>query len=55
MGFDWESVLGTSGAGLDQAYDAAVSAVIYANQPEVLPGSPLPVGHEHDEASGLNG
>lgn len=29
MGFDWESILGTSGAGLASAYDQAVSTVVY--------------------------
>lgn len=29
MGFDWESILGTSGAGLADAYDQAVSTVVY--------------------------
>ena len=29
MGFDWESVLDTSGTGLVDAYDNAVSTVVY--------------------------
>ncbi|MER6503329.1 hypothetical protein ABT218_29245 [Streptomyces sp. NPDC001455] len=33
MGYDWENILGASGAGLEKAYDAAVSAVIYDQDP----------------------
>jgi len=54
MGFDWESVLGASGTGLDDAYDAAVSAVVYPDRPEAEARRSLPVGGEHDEPDGLN-
>ncbi|WP_219152206.1 hypothetical protein [Amycolatopsis sp. TNS106] len=54
MGFDWENVLGTSGAGLDSAYDAAVSAVMYPDSPAVVDAvHSFPVGDEHDDADGL--
>ncbi|MEU3624847.1 hypothetical protein [Amycolatopsis coloradensis] len=53
MGFDWENVLATSGAGLDGAHDAAVSAVMYPESPESEPARPFPVGSEHDDADGL--
>ncbi|MFK0154246.1 hypothetical protein ACIQVK_19500 [Streptomyces sp. NPDC090493] len=33
MGIDWEKMLGTSGNGLNDAYDSTVSAVIYSNDP----------------------
>ncbi|WP_171059896.1 hypothetical protein [Streptomyces montanus] len=52
MGIDWENMLGTSGNGLNDAYDRAVSAVIYSEDP----GDDrrlLPVGEEHDDADGL--
>jgi hypothetical protein len=54
MGLDWESILGASGTGLDDAYDAAVSAVMYPDgpQPEV-PGL-FPVEEAHGETDGLN-
>ncbi|MEU3624816.1 hypothetical protein [Amycolatopsis coloradensis] len=54
MGFDWESVLGTSGADLEQAYDAAVSAVMYPDPIEAESALPLPVGAEHDEIDSLH-
>ncbi|MFD4574226.1 hypothetical protein ACFWNK_19690 [Streptomyces sp. NPDC058417] len=52
MGIDWEHLLGTSGNGLNDAYDNAVSAVIYS---EDQGGSrpPLPVGDEYDDTDGL--
>ncbi|MFI9629335.1 hypothetical protein [Streptomyces sp. NPDC052042] len=48
MGYDWETILGTSGAGIEGAYDAAVSAVIYNQDPgdEELN---LPFDEEDDE------
>ncbi|MFK0179710.1 hypothetical protein ACIQVR_27490 [Streptomyces xanthochromogenes] len=52
MGFDWENMLGTSGNGLSDTYDSAVSAVIYSEDPEV-DRRPLPVGEEHDNSDGL--
>ncbi|MER6206385.1 hypothetical protein [Streptomyces sp. NPDC001642] len=52
MGIDWENVLGTSGNGLNSAYDSAVSAVIYSEDPEDG-GRPLPVGEEHDDTDVL--
>jgi hypothetical protein len=53
MGFDWESVLGTSGIGLDDAYDAAVSTVMYPDPPETEVLRSFPIGEEHDERDGL--
>ncbi|MFD3699697.1 hypothetical protein ACFWUZ_26835 [Streptomyces sp. NPDC058646] len=52
MGIDWENILGTSGNGLDEAYDRAVSSVVYG---ETLEGDhqPLPVGEESDDTDGL--
>lgn len=52
MGIDWENMLGTSGNGLNDAYDRAVSSVIYS---ESLGGDhrPLPVGEECDDTDGL--
>lgn len=52
MGIDWENVLGTSGNGLNDAYDSAVSAVIYNESPGD-DRRPLPVGEEHDDTDGL--
>lgn len=40
MGFDWESIPDRSGTGLDDAYDAAVSAVMYPDRPQ--PQAPDP-------------
>ncbi|MEV0412436.1 hypothetical protein AB0I68_16930 [Streptomyces sp. NPDC050448] len=52
MGIDWENILDTSGNGLDEAYDKAVSSAIYS---ETLEGDhrPLPVGEEYDDTDGL--
>ncbi|MEU6263742.1 hypothetical protein [Saccharopolyspora shandongensis] len=33
MGFDWEDILGTSGAAIADAYDDAVSVLIYDQDP----------------------
>jgi hypothetical protein len=52
VGFDWESILGTSGSGLDDAYDAAVSAVMYPDEPTVEVCRSFPVGEAHDETGG---
>ncbi|MER5776458.1 hypothetical protein ABT144_19590 [Streptomyces sp. NPDC002039] len=52
MGFDWENILGTSGNGLDDAYDSAVSAVIYGED-QGDDRRPLPVGEEYDDTDGL--
>ncbi|MGW3322295.1 hypothetical protein [Streptomyces virginiae] len=52
MGIDWENMLGASGDGLDDAYDSAVSAVIYSDDP-VEDRRPLPVGEEYDDTDGL--
>ncbi|MFD0351022.1 hypothetical protein ACFQ0M_43285 [Kitasatospora aburaviensis] len=52
MGIDWENILDASGNGLDDAYDSAVSAVIYSDDP-VEDRRPLPVGEEHDDTDGL--
>lgn len=54
MGIDWEGILGTSGAGLGDAYDAAVSTVMYPDQPEAEVVRSFPVGEEHDETDGLH-
>ncbi|WP_174250377.1 MULTISPECIES: hypothetical protein [Streptomyces] len=52
MGFDWENILGTSGNGLDEAYDRAVSSVVYGETSED-DHPPLPVGEEFDNTDGL--
>lgn len=54
MGFDWESILGTREAGLDDAYDAAVSAVMYPDRPTAEVRRSLPVGEAHDRMDGSN-
>lgn len=51
MGIDWENMLGTSGNGLNDAYDSAVSTVIYSEYPGDT-RRPLPVGEEHDDSDG---
>ncbi|MEV6246779.1 hypothetical protein AB0M38_11325 [Streptomyces sp. NPDC051742] len=51
MGIDWENILGASGNGLDDAYDSAVSAVIYSD--DSVEDRPLPIGEEHDDTDGL--
>lgn len=51
MGIDWENMLGTSGSGLNGAYDSAVSAVIYSEDPGDDRRT-LSVGEEHDDADG---
>ncbi|MGW4051121.1 hypothetical protein ACWENA_09850 [Streptomyces sp. NPDC004779] len=52
MGFDWENILGASGNGLDDAYDSAVSAVMYGDDPG-YDLQPLPAGEELDDTDGL--
>ncbi|MFJ3858304.1 hypothetical protein ACIPRL_18915 [Streptomyces sp. NPDC090085] len=52
MGIDWENILGTSGNGLNEAYDAAVSAVMYGETSEI-DLQPLPDGEETDDTDGL--
>ncbi|MFD9867472.1 hypothetical protein ACFXI8_23615 [Streptomyces niveus] len=52
MGIDWETILGTSGNGLNDVYDSAVSAVIYSKDPGDDPPS-LPVGEERNDTDGL--
>ncbi|MCJ0875207.1 hypothetical protein [Streptomyces sp. AP-93] len=52
MATDWESILGASGIGLNDAYDSAVSAVIYSEDPGD-DRRPFPVGEEHDDSDGL--
>lgn len=52
MGIDWENMLGTSGNGLDEAYDRAVSSVVYGEISED-DHRPLPVGEESDDTDGL--
>ncbi|SFW88335.1 hypothetical protein [Amycolatopsis australiensis] len=54
MGFDWESIVGASGAGLDDAYDAAVSAVMYPDEPAAEVRRSFPAGEAHDETDSLN-
>jgi hypothetical protein len=52
MGIDWENMLDASGDDLNDAYDSAVCAAIYSEDPG---GNlqPLPVGEEHDGVDGL--
>ncbi|MFJ6760009.1 MULTISPECIES: hypothetical protein [unclassified Streptomyces] len=52
MGIDWENILGTSGNGLDEAYDRAVSSALYGETQED-DRQPLPVGEEFDDTDGL--
>ncbi|MFB7501512.1 hypothetical protein ACFC09_43810 [Streptomyces sp. NPDC056161] len=52
MGIDWENMLGTSGNGLNGAYDSTVSEVIYSEGPWD-DRRPFPVGEEHDDTDGL--
>ncbi|MFI8324202.1 hypothetical protein [Streptomyces sp. NPDC085529] len=52
MGIDWENILGASGDGLADAYDSAVSAAVYSDDP-VEDHWPLPVGEEYDNTDGL--
>ncbi|MDX3022913.1 hypothetical protein [Streptomyces acidiscabies] len=52
MGIDWENMLGTSGNGLNDAYDSAVSVVIYSEDPG-RDRRPLLVGEERDDTDGL--
>ncbi|WP_219667081.1 hypothetical protein [Streptomyces bambusae] len=52
MGIDWETMLGTSGNGLDEAYDRAVSSVVHGEISED-DHRPLPVGEESDDTDGL--
>ena len=54
MGFDWESVLGASSAGLDDAYDAAVSAVMYPDAPTVEVCLSFPVEEAQGETERSN-
>lgn len=54
MGFDWESILGTSGTGLDDAYYVAVSAVMCPDRSETEVLRSFPIGEENDETCGLN-
>ncbi|MFD8636817.1 hypothetical protein [Streptomyces sp. NPDC059533] len=56
MGIDWENILDASGNGLDEAYDRAVSSVVYGEtETESLGGAhrPLPIGEEIDDTDGL--
>ncbi|GAA0280178.1 hypothetical protein GCM10010302_17450 [Streptomyces polychromogenes] len=52
MGFDWENILGASGDDLNDAYDRAVSAAMYSDDPGDDP-LPFPIGEEHDCTDGL--
>ncbi|GAA3257392.1 hypothetical protein ACFXB4_22080 [Streptomyces lavendulae] len=52
MGIDWENILGTSGNGLAEAYDRAVSSVVHGEISED-DHRPLPVGEEYDDTDGL--
>ncbi|MEV7867519.1 hypothetical protein AB0P17_15765 [Streptomyces sp. NPDC088124] len=52
MGIDWERMLGASGNGLHEAYDSAVSAVIYSEDPGDDCRPPLD-GGEHDNSDSL--
>ncbi|MFJ8212592.1 hypothetical protein [Streptomyces sp. NPDC096033] len=53
MGIDWETILGTSGNGLDEAYDRAVSSVVHGQISEDDDYRPLPIGEEFDDTDGL--
>ncbi|MFJ6484192.1 MULTISPECIES: hypothetical protein [unclassified Streptomyces] len=52
MGIDWENILGASGNGLDEAYDSAVSSVVYSEDPGDDDRT-LPIGEEFDDTDGL--
>ena len=54
MGVDWESILDASETGLDDAYDAAVSAVMYPDGPQAVVSGSRPVGEAHDETDSAN-
>lgn len=41
MGMDWENILGTTGTGLAEAYDHAVSEIIYVDHPDEEPQLPF--------------
>lgn len=47
MGFNWEQVLGTKGAGLCDAYDQSASDALYQDHPNAAPpGIPDDPGDE---------
>lgn len=47
MGFDWESILGTSGADLAGVYDEQASDALYQDHPRAAPpGSPVDSGDD---------
>ncbi|WP_167441702.1 hypothetical protein [Amycolatopsis vastitatis] len=52
MGFDWESIVGASGTGLDDAYDAAVSAAMYPDEPTAEVRRSFPGGEADGETDG---
>ncbi|WP_410675497.1 hypothetical protein [Amycolatopsis sp. cmx-4-68] len=54
MGFDWESILDASGTGLDDAYDAAVSAVMYPDGPQPEAPGAFSAAEGHDQSGGVN-
>jgi hypothetical protein len=54
MGFDWESILDTRGTGLDDAYDAAVSAVMYPDRPQPEALESFSAAEADDETDDLN-
>lgn len=45
MGFDWENILDASGAGLADAYDDAVSTVVYDDDPRATEQTPIVDGN----------
>jgi hypothetical protein len=47
MGFNWEQVLGTKGAGLSDAYDQSASDALYQDHSSAAP--PASLGDPGDE------
>lgn len=39
MGHDWENILGTSGLGIEDAFDSAASDELYLDHPRTTSGS----------------
>ncbi|PUB32470.1 hypothetical protein C8K30_101996 [Promicromonospora sp. AC04] len=50
MGFDWESILDTSGTGVAEAYDDVVSQHIDRDDSYAGYSGPVPVGMEQEGA-----
>ena len=52
MGFNWEQVFGTKGAGLSDTYDQSASDALYQDQPSAAPqASPEDPGDGAEQAS----